>query len=1577
MPPPGPGSDNHDSDEENEAQDVPLEEKLEVAERSIEELRALLKSERAIGRQWKDAAAKAAHAAQVTVESLLDGSDGTDRVVALTTRVSHEPPPREQSFRALPLTTSRASSGHGVDLKRLMGTSVIREIGVAKHFRNLADSVGESRRNISSTSVLVKELSLSYVVGQASKAFPTVGEAVTDPIVSLCKGNGKKTFEVKALQHITTALEPQKMYLVIGGPKSGKTSLLKAIAGRSLKGKGARVEGEVTYNGEKAGAGGFHITSLACFVEEVDDNEPLLTVRETLEFSGACIAPVPTKQIVDTDYFHALVASLDLDEAAKQDLLAYKNVGLPKVRRALAKQKANVVMALLGLTGCADTIIGDASRRGVSGGERRRVTLAEVLMGEYSVACFDEISNGLDSAATFDITKMAQASVQAFKYCCVISLNQPAPEVYGLFDEVLLLKKGALVYQGPPAEALGYFEQLGFRCPPKTDIADFLIRITGPTNRNLRAKPSELAEAGLPAEAFPKTTHDFVTRFRKSELGQALRGAAHQPSAIDAGGVGCREWKENETRRFYNTWWTSFLICLQREVALTLRDRSYIVSRVLQDLFLGLLTGFIFFNLSIEAVSTRYGALYQSLLTIAFQTAACIPAYFQKRKVFYKQKNAGFFSCSSYLLASTAAVAPLVLLDSTIFGAIVYWCTGFARDQHGLHFFVFLAHLTLLGWSMMSFFKLTTFVSPDLTSSAAVAGIVTFFLLLFSGFIISIKDVPGYYVWIMYLNPIFYAFQGLAVNEFISNKYNPLLPGSTKSLGETVLEQKGLYTDPGWAWWGLLANLGITVLYLGLTQVAMMKLEWLEPVNSADTSPEEAITQGSFALRQPGVSRRQLSVSKDGDDDLDGDDDASSHASESVATWNTGSSLGSLISLRPFNALGSIDEEAGADAETKMEERDGDDAATGGDIELGHNGGAHDHGKVKFSPHVSEAPSSTKSLEGGQSTLAPLPKGLGTMTSTKLMNQLRRGQSSTWQLQAVKAIPFVPTALSFQDLWYTVPLKGNETVDLLKGVNGSVVPGTMMALMGSSGAGKTTLLDVLAGRKTGGTIRGAILVNGVKVDASVFKTISAYVEQFGSVSPYMTVEEALAFNAELRLPKDVAVATRTQFVTDVLALLELQPIATSVVGPPGAGLSFEELKRVTIGCEVVANPSLLFLDEPTTGLDARAAMIVVRVMRKLAQTGRSIICTIHQPSQEIFTNFDSLLLLKRGGQTVFCGPLGNQSAHLKDYFESIPGTPKLGPGENPASWMLDCLGAGTGMGAALTIDYVAEWQTSALSATNLETLAALTEPPTEAQLAVMVSLKRRERATFGKQLGACTRRAWRSMWRMPEYQLARVGGCAAMGLVLGSLYFRQTQDNVAGLVSFIALFFLATTCVSNINSTAVLQIVALEKTSFCRERFNHMYQVSAYTLSWFLCEIPWVALQTLVYTLTFYPTCNYSLEPWRIGWFFVFSYMYILFSTAFGQAIGAVCPSVQVAQIVLNCLVPIFSMMSGMTILPVDLPPGWKFLWILTPLNKVFEGLVVTQWGGDNEGQIAFFSIRNKKFETLTRWEFVDEFFGT
>jgi ABC-type multidrug transport system ATPase subunit len=126
------------------------------------------------------------------------------------------------------------------------------------------------------------------------------------------------------------------------------------------------------------------------------------------------------------------------------------------------------------------------------------------------------------------------------------------------------------------------------------------------------------------------------------------------------------------------------------------------------------------------------------------------------------------------------------------------------------------------------------------------------------------------------------------------------------------------------------------------------------------------------------------------------------------------------------------------------------------------------------------------------------------------------------------------------------------------------------------------------------------------------------------------------------------------FVDEVMELVELNNLKDAVVGLPGiTGLSTEQRKRLTIAVELVANPSIIFMDEPTSGLDARAAAIVMRTVRNTVDTGRTVVCTIHQPSIDIFEAFDELLLMKRGGQAIYSGPLGRNSHKIIEYFEVI------------------------------------------------------------------------------------------------------------------------------------------------------------------------------------------------------------------------------------------------------------------------------------------------------------------------------------
>jgi ATP-binding cassette subfamily G (WHITE) protein 2 (SNQ2) len=369
---------------------------------------------------------------------------------------------------------------------------------------------------------------------------------------------------------------------------------------------------------------------------------------------------------------------------------------------------------------------------------------------------------------------------------------------------------------------------------------------------------------------------------------------------------------------------------------------------------------------------------------------------------------------------------------------------------------------------------------------------------------------------------------------------------------------------------------------------------------------------------------------------------------------------------------------------------------------------------------------------------------------------------------------------------YKVPTKDGDRT-LLDNVNGFVVPGKLTALMGESGAGKTTLLNVLAQRVTMGTITGDMLVNGRPLPNS-FQRQTGYCQQQDVHLPTTTVREALEFSALLRQPKSTPKKEKLAYVDNVIKMLEMESFENALVGEVGEGLNVEQRKRLTVGVELAARPALLvFADEPTSGLDSQSAWSIVQFLRKLADHGQAILCTIHQPSSELFQVFDRLLLLKKGGKTVYFGDIGKNSRTLIDYFESH-GAKKCGEEANPAEYILECVGAGAT--AKVSEDWGDIWQKSEerkVVDKELERLVNESKgkksqeddaPDAGRKYAVSGSswLPPRARliwhvcfqAGFGTQLSVVTKRIFQNYWRDPVYFFGKLSNNILAGLYIGT-----------------------------------------------------------------------------------------------------------------------------------------------------------------------------------------------------------------
>jgi ATP-binding cassette, subfamily G (WHITE), member 2, PDR len=283
-----------------------------------------------------------------------------------------------------------------------------------------------------------------------------------------------------------------------------------------------------------------------------------------------------------------------------------------------------------------------------------------------------------------------------------------------------------------------------------------------------------------------------------------------------------------------------------------------------------------------------------------------------------------------------------------------------------------------------------------------------------------------------------------------------------------------------------------------------------------------------------------------------------------------------------------------------------------------------------------------------------------------------------------------------------------------------------------------------------GVITGEMLVDGRLRDGS-FQRKTGYVQQQDLHLGTATVREALAFSAFLRQPKSTPKQEKLDYVEEVIGLLDMQEYADTVIGEIGEGLNVEQRKRLTIGVELAAKPALLlFLDEPTSGLDSQTSWSICDLMEKLVKNGQAILCTIHQPSAMLFQRFDRLLLLAKGGRTVYFGEIGKNSQTLVDYFIG-KGAPSLPEGANPAEWMLGVIGAARGS-PNTDIDWPRVWGDSPEKvAVDAELDRLVSTSPRGKHNSSDTELNAEFAAPLTDQIIIVTKRIFQQYWRSPSY----------------------------------------------------------------------------------------------------------------------------------------------------------------------------------------------------------------------------------
>ncbi|CAN6321859.1 unnamed protein product [Urochloa humidicola] len=338
-----------------------------------------------------------------------------------------------------------------------------------RFLRRLRDRVDMVGIELPTIEVRYEQLTVEADVIAAGRALPTLWNAVTNSIEGLIGRFGSSNKRnITILKNVNGNLKPSRMTLLLGPPSSGKSTLMRALTGKLEK--NLKVSGSITYCGHPISE--FYPERTSAYVGQYDLHNAEMTVRETLDFSRRCLGIGARYEML------AELARRERDAGIKPD----PEIDAFMKATAVQGQETNIVtdvtLKVLGLDICADIIIGDEMIRGISGGQKKRVTTGEMLTGPARALFMDEISTGLDSSITFQIVKFMRQLVHVMNETVLISLLQPPPETYNLFDDIILLSEGYIVYHGPRDNILEFFESAGFRCPERKGVADFLQEVT-------------------------------------------------------------------------------------------------------------------------------------------------------------------------------------------------------------------------------------------------------------------------------------------------------------------------------------------------------------------------------------------------------------------------------------------------------------------------------------------------------------------------------------------------------------------------------------------------------------------------------------------------------------------------------------------------------------------------------------------------------------------------------------------------------------------------------------------------------------------------------------------------------------------------------------------------------------------------------------------------------------------------------------------------------------------------------------------------------------------------------------------
>lgn len=1261
----------------------------------------------------------------------------------------------------------------------------------------------------------------AYGVAADADYQPTVTNAwskfAVEGLRSFRKDDELRFFDIlKTMDGIFT---PGELTVVLGRPGSGCSTLLKTIASNTY-GFNIGEESKITYDGLLPAEIEKHHRGDVVYSAETDIHFPHLSVGDTLEFTARMRTP--------------------------------KNRGNVS-REEYAKHMASVYMATYGLSHTRNTNVGNDFVRGVSGGERKRVSIAEVSLCGANVQCWDNATRGLDAATALEFIRALKTSAAILEATPLIAIYQCSQDAYDLFDNVIVLYEGYQIFFGKAEEAKAYFLNMGYDCLQRQTTADYLTSLTNPDER--------IVFPGYEGKV-PRTAVEFSDYWRNSPEYKALTSRIDNYMVdMEKGGVretyqAAHNAKQADHLSHRSPYTVSFGMQVRyimgRNFLRLKGDPSITIFSIFGQGVMGLILSSVFYNLSQTTSSFYYrgAAMFFAVLFNAFASLLEIMSLFEARPIVEKHKKYALYRPSADALASIISELPTKLCMSICFNFPFYFMVNFRRDAGRFFFYWLFCGVCTLCMSHM--FRSLGAVSTSLSGAMTPATVILLAMVIFTGFVIPVPSMLGWSRWIQYINPVSYVFESLMVNEFHDRYFEcasfvPSGPAyssisGTERVCSTIGADAGssvvsgtqylilsfeYYNDHKWR------NLGIVIAYVIVFLFVYIALTELN---------KGAMQKGELVLFLKG----------------------------------------SLKKLRKENNI--------------------EQKAISNDIE---NNLPNE--KIAFAD---------------------------------AMDSSKDGEYSS---DATEKVGTQKQIFHWRDLTYQVKIKSEDRV-ILNEVDGWVKPGQITALMGASGAGKTTLLNCLSERVTSGIISdGVRMVNGHSLDSSFQRSIG-YVQQQDIHLATSTVREALQFSAYLRQPDLVSKKEKNEYVDYIIDLLDMNKYSDALVGVAGEGLNVEQRKRLTIGVELVAKPKLLlFLDEPTSGLDSQTAWSICKLMRKLADHGQAILCTIHQPSALLLKEFDRLLFLQKGGRTAYFGDLGENCQTLINYFEKY-GAHKCPEEANPAEWMLEVVGAAPGSKA--NQDYFEVWRNSSEYQETRNELAQM-----EAELLKLPKDESPDShltyaAPLWKQYLIVTWRIIQMDWRTPAYIYSKLFLVISAALFNGFSFFKN-NTSLQGLQNQMFSIFMFMMPFQTLVQQMLPYFVKQREIYEVREAPSRTFSWITFIAAQITSEIPFqVAVGTLAFFCWYYPTGMYQNAAVADETAFRGFMMWMLVTSfyVYTSTMGQLCMSFnELADNAANTANLLFIMclnFCGVLAGPNFLPGFWIFMYRCNPFTYLVQGLL-------------------------------------